>query len=98
MGIRVHPCREGRGEDDEGGAEANLGMSHTTPSEPRMVQLIDRTVVREYEKDHHGLIFGWTEVVKTKQLENECVLRIDAPRMPDRIFFNGEEVSLNKKV
>ena len=57
---------------------------------PPMVQMYDRSVVREYLKKYGGFIFSYTEVVRTERLENYLELHIKSEKTPDKIYFNGE--------
>ena len=64
---------------------------------PPIVQMFDRIRVREYTKMFQGFLFSSEEVVRTDMIKSTLVLKIDAERMPDKIFFNGEEVTLSTK-
>ena len=54
-----------------------------------MVQLYDRTEVKEYYKIHNAFIFSWEEIVKFDVLKTEKILEIN--KVPDRVLINGEE-------
>ena len=68
---------------------------NTTEKQIVLAQLYDKSVVREYVKSV-GLIFKSEEVVHTDQIGNSLILKMSADRLPDQVFFNGEEYNLVK--
>ena len=60
-----------------------------------MVQLYDRTEVKEYYKTHTAFIFGWEEIIKIDILKTEKILRMN--KVPDRVFINGKKYKLTQQ-
>ena len=56
------------------------------------------TRTRDYLKDNTALcgLICWTEVVKTTQLDNDIILKIDTMKTPTVVYMNGEEYKLIK--
>jgi len=69
-------------------------MTTTQQKMPPMVQMYDKSVVREYVKLFKGFFSTSMEIVSTETISNTLELHITADRMPDVIYFNGEEVLL----
>lgn len=75
-------------------------MAKIIIKKPIMVQMYDKTSVKEYYKIFKGFFFSSQETVFVDRLKNELILEIDSQRVPDKIIFNGSEVLLepiNKK-
>lgn len=64
-------------------------MANSIKKNPSYVIACDREVVRVYEKEHGGFIFGWTEVVKKETISRELIVKMKTGA--DKIFINGVE-------
>lgn len=73
-------------------------MAHTKEHKPILVQAYDYSQVREYRKKYSGLIFSHTETIHTETLENSIDVEITGDKLPDRIFFNGQELKFEVAV
>lgn len=69
-------------------------MITTTQNQTPIVQMYHKVREKEYTVRHQGFIFSWEEVVRTEQIENILTLSISADKMPDKIYFNGQLVTL----
>jgi len=61
-----------------------------------MAQMYDFSKVEKYYKIVSGFLFSSTTLVRSDTIENHTELVIKTPKMPDKIFVNGEEYELNK--
>lgn len=57
--------------------------------------MFDKETVREYYKHYEGFLFSKDELVRRDTIKTELVLKIDSERIPDKIIFNGKEVTLS---
>lgn len=69
-------------------------MSVTQNLPPPLVQMFDYSVVQEYYKRHHGLIFSYSELVRAETIKHKLVLDIKTQTDPEEIYFNGKLVKL----
>lgn len=76
-------------------------MTVNEPKMPPIVQMYDKSYVREYVKIFKGFFSSSEEIVRTDKIKDELILKISCERMPDKILFNDQEVkltSLNKPI
>lgn len=56
--------------------------------------MFHRMTERNYIVDHKGLFFSHSDIVRTDRIENDLILRIEARKFPDEIYFNGQRMTL----
>lgn len=71
-------------------------MANTTQKNIGYAGLYTRT--RDYLLEKTALfgLIKWEEVVKTTQLDNDLILKIDTMQTPTVVYMNGEEYKLIK--
>lgn len=67
-------------------------MAETQEKQPVMVQMYDKSIVKEYIKIFKGFIFRTEEVVNRETIESDLILTIETIRQPTKILLNGKEI------